>query len=139
MSFILSNNNFNVPQLNHKELGQEFCALYYNSFSSHGINGVVNLYHPSAQITFLDEECIGVIAYNQKLINIGISKIVFNNLIGTTQSHGADTIIISITGECCPYIGLHCDNNWNKFSDVFILNQINGNWIISHHIFKVFA
>jgi len=138
MSFLLSNNNFNAPPLNHKEIGQEFCKHYYNSFSSYGINGVTNLYHQDAQITFLEEECVGLIAYNQKLLNIGLSKLMFNNLIGTTQPHEINSIIISVTGDCCVYNNLQ-NNNWGKFSDVFIINQINGNWFITHHIFKVIS
>jgi hypothetical protein len=134
MSFLLSNNNFNPLQLNHKELGQEFCKYYYNAFSSYGINGVVNLYHPYAQITFLEEECVGVVAYNQKLINLGLSKLMFNNLIGTTQPHGTDNIIISVAGDCCAHNGI-----WGKFTDVFIISLLNGNWIITHHIFKAIS
>jgi hypothetical protein len=135
MSFLLSNNNFNVPQLNHKEIGQEFCKYYYNAFSSQGLTGVANLYHPDTQITFLEEECVGLVAYNQKLINLGLYKLMFNNLIGTTQPHGLDTIIISVTGDCCAYNGIQ----WGKFSDVFIINQLNNNWIITHHIFKAIS
>jgi len=130
MSFVLSNNNFNIPQLNHKEIGQEFCKYYYNAFSSQGLPGVANLYHQNAQITFLEEECIGIVAYNQKLLNIGLCKLMFNNLVGITQAHDQDTIIISVTGECCATC-------WGKFTDVFIINQQNNNWIITHHIFSL--
>jgi len=132
MSFLLSNNNLNPPQLNYKEIGEEFCKYYYNSFSSYGINGVINLYHPDARITFLEEECANIIAYNQKLLNIGLSKLMFNNLIGTTQPHGTDTVIISVVGDYCT-----SNNIWNKFTDVFIISLLNGNWIITHHIFKI--
>ena len=133
MSFILFNNN--LPQLNHKETALEFCKHYYNTFSNHGINGIMNLYHSNAQITFLEEECVGMIAYTQKLINSGLSKLIFNNLIGTTQSYNMDAIIINVIGDYSINNGIN--NNWNKFSDVFIINYINNNWIISHHIFKI--
>jgi hypothetical protein len=132
MSFLLTNNN--PPPLNHKEIGQEFCKYYYNAFSSQGINGISHLYHPEAKITFLEEECIGVIAYNQKLSNIGLPRLTFNNLIGTTQLHSNDCIIINVAGDCCANDGI-----WGKFSDVFIITLSNGNWIIIHHIFKAIA
>ena len=131
MSFLLSNNNINPP-FNHREIGQEFCKYYYNTFSFYGLGGITTLYHPEARITFLDEECIGVIAYNQKLMNIGFPKLIFNNLVGTAQPLNNDTIIISVIGECCVR-----NDNWGKFNDVFIITLYNNNWIITNHIFKV--
>jgi hypothetical protein len=138
MSFLLSNNNNYSPPFNHREIGQEFCKYYYNTFSSCGLNGIAHLYHPEAKITFLEEECVGIIEYNQKLSNIGLPLLSFNNLIGTTQPHNNDTIIISVNGDCCVSNGFR-NNNWGKFSDVFVITLFNGNWVIIHHIFKVIA
>ena len=136
MSFILSSNGVQppppYPHLSHKEIGQEFCKYYYNAFASNGINGIANLYHPEALITFLEEECVGSVAFSQKLNNLGLTRLLFNNLVGTTQPHNNDTVIISVSGDCCAHT-----NHWGKFSDVFVISLMGGNWVIVHHIFKV--
>jgi hypothetical protein len=128
MSFFLSNNNLNSQQFNYKEIGEEFCKYYFNMVSYYDVN---HLYHPQAFITFLEEEFIGVNAYNEKLLSIGSPKFVFNNLNGTIQPLGQN-IIISIN-----YYNNILNNNWNKFTNTFILTQLNNNWIIINQIFKI--
>jgi hypothetical protein len=138
MSFILTNNAINnQPIFDYKHVGLEFSKYYYNMFSSQGLQNLSNLYDLNALITFLEEECIGFVALNQKMSNLGINKMLFNNLIGTTQPHQDDSVLLNVTGECAVSTNNSGVPIWGKFNDVFILTLINGNWIIKQHIFKI--
>ena len=128
MSFLVNKQTF-------KQIAEEFCKGYYSTFSTHGINNIINFYSPSAYITYLNDECVGQLGLSQKLYNLNISTIMFAELDGTSQESGTDIILINVSGKCSP----NQTNNWMRFTDVFILQQHGGAWYIIHHIFKIIA
>ena len=131
MSFLMPNNA--IPYQN---IAEEFCKAYYNTFASTGSSGIMNLYAPDAIITFAEDECVGQIAFNQKLTNLGISKMTFAELTASAQPHGQDIVLINVSGQFS-IAKIQLAPNWMRFTDVFILQKFNESWFIIHHIFKV--
>ena len=131
MSFSLTNNVL------YKQLSEDFCKLFYTTFSTQGFGGIASMYASDAVITFVEEECTGPAAFGQKLAAMGIGSMLFTDLTGTAQPHGPDTILLNVTGQTA--VATNMQPAYGRFSDVFVLSRANGTWFIQHHIFKVIA
>jgi hypothetical protein len=123
----------------YKQIGEEFCKVYYENMMKNGLNGVSHLYCPNICITFLDDECSQLIALNQKFQNLGIARFNYSHISGIVQPIGNDNIVINVTGHCAS-VGINgmC-SEWTRFSETFILARYNDTnlWAIRQQLYKL--
>lgn len=123
---------------NYKKIISEFCKHYYETINNSGFAGLQGLYRPNAYITFLEDESEGYEIFMQKLYNLRIRKMGYNNVTFVGQPVGDKSLIINVTGNCCTYNFNGVQTQWCRFSETIILSRDNNNrFFICQSIFKL--
>jgi hypothetical protein len=137
-SFNIEDSQLNLNQVNHKKIGEEFCKLYYQNMIKGGFSNVLGLFTTDAKCNFMDQEFIG--AYNI-LVNLSqkqIHKFVYSNIYANYQSD-LSNVLISASGNitAIPFVKNAGISKPFKFTETFILKNINGSYFITNYIFRL--
>lgn len=123
-------------QLTYGQIGEEFCKCYYSK-TINGINTIIDLFHPGALCTVEGEELVGGYNLLLKLANLGISRFEYNNVSGITQPISNSEIIVTVNGTLRGIGYWGQVNQWVKFNEVFILENIGGSrFIVKNYMIR---
>lgn len=120
----------------YSKIGEDFCKLYYHKMAESGFSNVMNLFTKDSRCTYDNQEFLGCYDLLIKLSQLGIHKFNYKKINANYQPFG-DSILISVFGEFNPISFQKQNGKLFKFSETFILKNINGNYFITNHILKI--
>jgi hypothetical protein len=130
-----------IQQDDYRKLGKEFIDLYYPSMGTVGLSKLLYLFSPDVKCTYNGEEMIGEINVLIKLTEVGIVKIFYDSLTYSVQPiedkfNWRNKLHIDVTGRCQGVTGLGTPTNTIAFTESFVFECTNGQYMIVNHIFR---
>lgn len=93
----------------------------------------MDLFDTNALCTVNSEEIKGPLNLLSKLLNNGILKINYNNLIINSQPLSDSNILVLVNGKLLTN-GIEITGSWTQFSEVFTLSKNGNNYFIKNYI-----
>ena len=121
-------------------IGEAFVKIYYEKMNQ-GINHAMELFHPNVLCTLGNESFQGSYNWLLKMVNANTGKIEYRGLSLISHpisNYDLNGILINVTGfiKVNGYWGEMVING-AKFSEVFIIEKFNDNYLIKNYILKV--
>ena len=135
MTDLVNNNNINTNNIIYTKIGEDFCKVYYQKISEGGFSNVMNYFWKDSKCTFDNQEFNGPYGVLVKLSQMGVHKFSYKKISGNFQPIG-DSILICSSGDLCPLSFQKTSGKLIKFSETFILTNINGIYCITNYVFR---